>query len=73
MVNKKIPADRLLFANISAMRTLVMMLAEKGILDADDFVERLQVTAATHRQSGDTNNLADAIHAISIHMQSSMG
>jgi hypothetical protein len=36
-----------------------------------EYVTALQQTAAEHRQTGDPNNLANAIHAISIHIQAS--
>jgi hypothetical protein len=68
MSQKRIPADRLLFAMISSLRTLVVMLEKRGILDADEFAETLQQIAAEHRATGDPNNLADAIHAISMHI-----
>ena len=56
---------------ISAFRTLVVMLDKNGALDLDDYVTALQQIAAEHRQTGDPNNLANAIHAISIHIQGS--
>jgi hypothetical protein len=68
---KKIPADRLLFALISAYRTLAILLSRRGVLDLDELVLALQQTAATHRETGDPNNLADAIHAISEHLVTS--
>jgi hypothetical protein len=68
---KKIPADRLLFALISAYRTLAILLNRRGALDLDELVLALQQTAATHRETGDPNNLADAIHIISEHLVAS--
>ena len=68
---QKIPGDRLLLATISVLRTLVFELSKKGVIDLNELVETIQVTAATHREAGDPNNLADAIHAITIHLQSS--
>ena len=68
---KKIPADRLLFALISAYRTLAVLLSKRGVLDLDELVLALQQTAASHRETGDPNNLADAIHAISEHLVTS--
>jgi hypothetical protein len=65
---KKIPADRLLFALISAYRTLAVLLSKRGVLDLDELVLALQQTAAMHRETGDPNNLADSIHAISEHL-----
>jgi hypothetical protein len=32
------------------------------------YVSALQQTAAAHREAGDPNNLANAIHAISVHI-----
>jgi hypothetical protein len=68
---KKIPADRLLFATISVLRTLMLDLSKRGVIDLDEFIEMIQETAVAHREAGDPNNLADAIHAISVHLQDS--
>jgi hypothetical protein len=65
----KIPGDRLVLALISVMRTLILELSKKGVLDAEDFAVKLQQIAITHRQAGDPNKLADAIHALSEHLQ----
>jgi hypothetical protein len=66
----KIPGDRLVLALISAFRTLVFDLSRKGVIDRDEFIGMLQESAITHREHGDPNNLADAIHALSVHLQS---
>ncbi len=71
MVQKKIPGDRLVLALISAFRMLVLDLSRRGVMDQDDFISLLQQTAVAHRETGDPNNLADAIHALSLHLQSS--
>ena len=71
MDNQKIPGDRLVLALISAFRTLIFDLSRRGIIDQDEFVSLLQQTAIAHREDGDPNNLADAIHALSIHLQGS--
>jgi hypothetical protein len=68
---QKIPGDRLVLGTLSALRTLVLMLSKNGSLNLDDYVTALQQIAAEHRAAGDQNNLADAIHAISILMLSS--
>jgi hypothetical protein len=47
-------------------------LAKNGVIDLDEFVTTVQETAVAHRETGDPNNLADAIHAISIHLQGSV-
>jgi len=65
---KRIPADRLLFATISVLRTLVLNLSKRGVIDLDEFIEMVQETAVAHRETGDPNNLADAIHVISLHL-----
>jgi hypothetical protein len=49
--NKKIPADRFLFALLSAYRTLAVLLSRRGVVDMDELVAALQQTAATHRES----------------------
>jgi hypothetical protein len=69
--HKKIAADRFLFALLSAYRTLAVLLSKQGVLDLNELVLALQQTAATHREAGDPNNLADAIHAISEHLMTS--
>jgi hypothetical protein len=56
---------------ISVFRTLILDLSEKGLLDADEFILKLQQTAIAHREVGDPNNLANAIHAISEHLAAS--
>jgi hypothetical protein len=67
----KIPGDRLVLGMLSAFRTLALLLAKNGAIDLDEYVTSLQQIAAEHRQTGDPNNLANAIHAISIHIQAS--
>lgn len=68
----KIPADRFVLALISVVRTLVLDLSKKGVLDPHEFVALLQHTAIAHREAGDPNNLADAIHAISENIHDSI-
>jgi hypothetical protein len=69
---KKIPGDRLVLALISVMRTLIVELSDRGVLDVEEFMVKLQDVAVTHREGGDPNNLADAIHAISEHLAQSV-
>jgi hypothetical protein len=71
MPAKKIPGDRLVLATISVLRTLIHELSARGIMDQAEFVTKLQTIAIAHRESGDPNNLADAIHAISEHLSDS--
>jgi hypothetical protein len=66
--SKKIPGDRLVLALISSFRTLAVLLDKRGVLNLDELVLALQQTASAHRKTGDPNNLADAIHAISQHL-----
>ena len=73
MSDQKIPGDRLVLALISAFRTLIFDLSRRGVIDQDEFISLLQQTAIGHREGGDPNNLADAIHALSIHLQGSPG
>jgi hypothetical protein len=47
---------------------LALLLDKRGVLQLDELILALQQTAAAHRESGDPNNLADAIHAISEHL-----
>jgi hypothetical protein len=72
MANKKIPGDRLVLATISVLRTLVFELSRRGVLDQSEFVALVQQTAIAHREAGDPNNLADAIHAISENLEGSI-
>ena len=65
---QKIPGDRLVLGMLSAFRTLVWALSKNGAIDLDEYITALQQTAAHHRQTGDPNNLANAIHAISQHL-----
>jgi hypothetical protein len=69
--SKKIPGARLVLATISVLRTLIIELSERGIMDQAAFATKLQTIAIAHREAGDPNNLADAIHAISEHLQDS--
>lgn len=71
MNDKKISGDRLVLAVISAFRTFVVDLSRRGVIDQDEFISLLQQTAIAHRDAGDPNNLADAIHAIRLHIQGS--
>lgn len=57
-----------MLALISVVRTLVLELSKKGVIDADEFVSILQQSAIAHRESDDPNNLAAAIHALSEHI-----
>ena len=71
-IGKKISGDRLLLGLLLAFRTLVMELSKYGVLDHNEFVHVLQQTAETHRENGDPNRLADAIHAISLQIATSV-
>lgn len=71
MSEKKVPGDRLVLATISVLRTLIHELSQRGVLDQTDFVTKVQAIAIAHREAGDPNNLADAIHAISEHLSNS--
>lgn len=71
MSAKKIPGDRLVLATISVLRTLVHELSARGVMDPDEFVTKLQTIAVAHRETGNANNLADAIHAIAEHLADS--
>jgi hypothetical protein len=39
---KKIPADRLLFATISVLRTSLLDLSKRGVIDLDEFIDMIQ-------------------------------
>ena len=41
-------------------------------MDQAEFVTKLQTIAIAHRETGDPNDLADAIHAISEHLSDSI-
>jgi hypothetical protein len=72
MAGKTVRGDRLVIALISVLRTLVLELSKRGVLNADEFVYIVQQTAIAHRESGDPNQLADAIHLISQHLHESI-
>jgi hypothetical protein len=67
---EKVPGGRLVLATISVLRTLIHELSARGIMDQTEFVTKPTIAIA-HRESGDPNNLADAIHAISEHLSDS--
>jgi hypothetical protein len=69
-MSKKIPGDRLVLGTISVLRTLVLDLSRRGLIDVEDFVTLVHQSADAHRETGDPNNLADAIDAISEHLLS---
>ena len=69
---KKIRGDRLVLALISVVRTLVLELSKRKVLDAEEFATIVQQTAIAHRETGDPNDLADAIHLISEHLHDSI-
>jgi hypothetical protein len=70
-VQGNIRGDRLVLAMLSVLRTLVLELSKRNVLDADEFVSILQQTAIAHREAGDPNDLADAIDAIRKHLHDS--
>jgi hypothetical protein len=71
-VAEKIRGDRLVLALISVLRTLILELSKRNLIDADESVAIVQQTAITHREAGDPHKLADAIHAISEHLHDSI-
>ena len=71
--NPKIRGDRLVIAMLSVMRTLVIELDKAGAIDLDTLLSAIDDTAATHRQHGDSNQLADAIEAIATHLREFYG
>ena len=60
----KVRGDRLVLALVSVLRSLVLELSRRGVMDAQEFVSLVQQTAIAHREAGDPNQLADAIHLI---------
>jgi len=55
-------------ATISVLRTLILDLSARGMMDHAEFATNLQTIAIAHREAGDSNNLADAVHAIREHL-----
>jgi hypothetical protein len=47
----KTPGDRLLLALISVVRTLIVELSEKGMMDSNEFVAKLQELAIAHKEA----------------------
>ena len=72
MTKKAVRGDRLVLATISVLRTLVLELSRRGVIDAHEFLSIVQQTAIAHREAGDPNQLADAIHLISENLQDSI-
>ena len=72
MTKKAVRGDRLVLATISVLRTLVLELSRRGVIDAHEFLSIVQQTAIAHREAGDPNQLADAIHLISENLHDSI-
>jgi hypothetical protein len=66
---KNITGDRLALALISVFRTLVGEWSKKGVFSQKEVVTSIQETETLHRQAGDPNNLADAIHTLGLLFQ----
>ena len=64
---------QIIAALISVLRSLVLDLSRRGLIDVDEFVHMVQQIAISHREAGDPNQLADAIHLISEHLHDSIG
>jgi hypothetical protein len=65
---KPITADRYVLALISAFRMLVLHLSQKGLIDEYEYVSLIQQIAHSRRESGDPNNIADALHSLAEHI-----
>jgi hypothetical protein len=67
-----IRGDKLVLAIASVLRTLVVELDRTGAIKLPDLLSAIDDTVATHREDGDTNQLADAIEAIRSHLSASV-
>ena len=68
----KIRGDKLVLATISVLRTLILELHKAGTVDVMSVIGAIDDTAAAHRETGDPNQLADAIEAIASHLRESL-
>lgn len=57
--------DKDTIATLNLVSALITELQNSGHLDASRVIEKVQLSAASHRQSGDPNNLADSLHQVS--------
>jgi hypothetical protein len=62
---RKVPADRLVLALVSVLRTLIHELHKERAIEIDSLLATLDASITTHRERGDPNELADAIEMIS--------
>jgi hypothetical protein len=58
-----ISVDRMVLALISVVRTLVLELSEKGLLEVQDFVIKLQQVADAHRGRFASRRMLRAAHS----------
>ncbi|PWT84547.1 MAG: hypothetical protein C5B58_04560 [Acidobacteria bacterium] len=70
--NPKIRGDKLVLATISVLRTLILELDKSGAVDMSAVIAAIDDTAKGHRETGDPNQLAEAIEAIASHLRESM-
>jgi hypothetical protein len=68
----RIRGDKLVLATISVLRTLIVELDRAGAMKMSTLLAAVDDTVATHRETGDPNQLADAIQLIASHLRRSV-
>jgi hypothetical protein len=69
---RKVPADRLVLALVSVLRTLIHELHKERAIEIGSLLSALDSSIAAHRERGDPNELADAIEMITQHVRDSV-
>ena len=69
---RKVPADRLVLALVSVLRTLIHELHKERAIEVGSLLAALDASIAAHRERGDPNELSDAIEMITQHIRDSI-
>lgn len=72
MPKKPLPADKVAPAILHVMSCLLTELQQAGVIRAEDVIEKCQQGAAAHRAKGDPHGLADAIHAVTEYLMTTV-
>ena len=69
---RKVPADRVVLALVSVLRTLIHELHKERAIEIHSLLAALDASIAAHRERDDPNDLADAIEMITQHVRDSI-
>jgi len=69
---RKVPADRVVLALVSVLRTLIHELHKERAIEIGSLLAALDSSIAAHRERGDPNELSDAIEMITQHIRDSI-